>query len=135
MNQLIDRCKEYYYKLKDSHADIRSLAFVKLVILISFLPIIIYLAAWLYTIYAVHIGINAVHLVALLGELRQFVSVIFSTQTVTGILAYGVALIDKDHDGESDELDIKAHKDEVKQNIPTDTMQEESQGINVKELK
>lgn len=55
-----------------------------------------------------HVGINVTFLISLLSELRQFVSVIFSTQTVTGILAYGVALIDKDHDGESDELKNKA---------------------------
>lgn len=54
--------------------------------------------------YAMHVGINVTFLISLLSELRQFVSVIFSTQTVTGILAYGVALIDKDRDGESDEL-------------------------------
>ena len=55
-----------------------------------------------------HVGINVTFLISLLSELRQFVSVIFSTQTVTGILAYGVALIDKDHNGDSDELENKA---------------------------
>lgn len=104
MNQL----KDYYKRLKEAHVSIQSLVFVKIVILISFLPIGIYLSAWLYTVYAMHVGINVTFLISLLSELRQFVSVIFSTQTVTGILAYGVALIDKDHDGESDELKNRA---------------------------
>ncbi len=68
-----------------------------------------YLGVWLYAIYAMHVGMNVTILVSLLTELRLFVSVIFSTQTVAGVLAYGVALIDSDGNGESDELDIKAH--------------------------
>lgn len=110
MNQIFDKAKEYYGKLRDAHVNIRSLQFVKFVITTSFIPIFIYLVVWLYAIYAMHVGLNVNILVSLLTELRMFVSVIFSTQTVTGILAYGVALIDSDGDGESDELDIKAHK-------------------------
>lgn len=68
-----------------------------------------YLGVWLYAIYAMHVGLNVTILVSLLSELRLFVSVIFSTQTVAGVLAYGVALIDSDGNGESDELDTKAH--------------------------
>ena len=68
-----------------------------------------YLGVWLYAIYAMHVGLNVTILVSLLSELRLFVSVIFSTQTVAGVLAYGVALIDSDGNGESDELDAKAH--------------------------
>ena len=68
-----------------------------------------YLGVWLYAIYAMHVGLNVTILVSLLSELRLFVSVIFSTQTVAGVLAYGVALIDSDGNGESDELDSKAH--------------------------
>ena len=43
------------------------------------------------------------------GCMQSMQSVIFSTQTVAGVLAYGVALIDSDGNGESDELDTKAH--------------------------
>lgn len=110
MNQIFEKAKEYYGRLKDAHVNIQSLQFVKFVITTSFVPIFIYLVVWLYAIYAMHIGLNVNILVSLLTELRLFVSVIFSTQTVTGILAYGVALIDSDGNGESDELDTKAHK-------------------------
>lgn len=109
MNELFNRGKYYWERLRAAHVNIQSLQFVKFVIATSFIPIFIYLSVWLYAVYAMHIGLNVSILVALLTELRLFVSVIFSTQTVTGILAYGVALIDSDGNGESDELDIKAH--------------------------
>lgn len=107
---LFEKAKEYYGRLREAHVNIQSLQFVKFVITTSFVPIFIYLVVWLYAIYAMHIGLNVNILVSLLTELRLFVSVIFSTQTVTGLLAYGVALIDSDGNGESDELDLKAHK-------------------------
>lgn len=107
---IFEKAKEYYGRLRDAHVNIQSLQFVKFVITTSFVPIFIYLVVWLYAIYAMHIGLNVNILVSLLTELRLFVSVIFSTQTVTGLLAYGVALIDSDGNGESDELDLKAHK-------------------------
>ncbi len=37
-----------------------------------------------------HIGLNVSILLALFDEIRQFVAVMFSTQTVAGVLAYGV---------------------------------------------
>lgn len=109
MDSLFAKAREYWEKLKDSHGNIQSLQFVKFVITTSFVPIFVYLIVWLYAIYAMHVGLNVNILVSLLTELRLFVSVIFSTQTVTGLLAYGVALIDSDGNGESDELDSKAH--------------------------
>lgn len=109
MNELFNRGKYYWERLRAAHVNIQSLQFVKFVIATSFIPIFIYLSVWAYAVYAMHIGLNVSILVALLTELRLFVSVIFSTQTVTGILAYGVALIDSDGNGESDELDVKAH--------------------------
>lgn len=109
MDTIFSKAKEYWSRLRETHGNIRSLQFVKFVITTSFVPIFIYLIVWLYAIYAMHIGLNVNILVSLLTELRLFVSVIFSTQTVTGLLAYGVALIDSDGDGESDELDSKAH--------------------------
>lgn len=109
MDTIFSKAKEYWNRLRETHGNIRSLQFVKFVITTSFVPIFIYLIVWLYAIYAMHIGLNVNILVSLLTELRLFVSVIFSTQTVTGLLAYGVALIDSDGDGESDELDSKAH--------------------------
>lgn len=109
MNNIIDSIKGYYTKIKTAHINIKSLQFVKFVITTSFIPIFMYLGVWLYAIYAMHVGMNVTILVSLLSELRLFVSVIFSTQTVAGVLAYGVALIDSDGNGESDELDIKAH--------------------------
>jgi hypothetical protein len=116
MNSLFTKAREYWDKLKVSHGNIHSLQFVKFVITTSFIPIFIYLIVWLYAIYAMHIGLNVNILVSLLTELRLFVSVIFSTQTVTGLLAYGVALIDSDGNGESDELDAKAHAKQPQQN-------------------
>lgn len=110
MNELLKKGQEYWTRLRTAHVNIQSLQFVKFVIATSFVPIFIYLSVWLYAIYAMHIGLNVSILVALLTELRLFVSVIFSTQTVTGILAYGVALIDSDGNGESDELDLRAHQ-------------------------
>ena len=110
MNNLMDTIKGYYLKVKTAHINIKSLQFVKFVITTSFIPIFMYLGAWLYAIYAMHVGFNVTILISLLTELRLFVAVIFSTQTVAGVLAYGVALIDSDGDGESDELDTKAHK-------------------------
>lgn len=109
MDSLFAKAREYWDKLKESHGNIQSLQFVKFVITTSFVPIFVYLIVWLYAIYAMHVGLNVNILVSLLTELRLFVSVIFSTQTVTGLLAYGVALIDSDGNGESDELDSKAH--------------------------
>lgn len=109
MDSLFAKAREYWDKLRESHGNIQSLQFVKFVITTSFVPIFVYLIVWLYAIYAMHVGINVNILVSLLTELRLFVSVIFSTQTVTGLLAYGVALIDSDGNGESDELDSKAH--------------------------
>ena len=109
MDTIFSKAKEYWSRLRETHGNIRSLQFVKFVITTSFVPIFNYLIVWLYAIYAMHIGLNVNILVSLLTELRLFVSVIFSTQTVTGLLAYGVALIDSDGDGESDELDSKAH--------------------------
>ena len=109
MDTIFSKAKEYWSRLRETHGNIRSLQFVKFVITTSFVPIFIYLIVWLYAIYAMHIGLNVNILVSLLTELRLFVSVIFSTQTVTGLLAYGVALIDSDGDGESDELNSKAH--------------------------
>lgn len=109
MDTIFSKAKEYWSRLRETHGNIRSLQFVKFVITTSFVPIFIYLIVWLYAIYAMHIGLNVNILVSLLTELRLFVSVIFSTQTVTGLLAYGVALIDSDGDGESDELYSKAH--------------------------
>ena len=109
MGNLYTIAKDYYAKLKGAHIRIQSLQFVKFVITTSFIPIFMYLIVWLYTIYAMNIGLNVSILLALLTELRQFVAVIFSTQTVAGVLAYGVALIDSDGNGESDELDAKAH--------------------------
>ena len=129
MGSLIKTGKEYFYKLKDAHFNIQSLQFVKFVITMSFIPIFIYLAVWLYAIYAMHIGLQVQILVSLLTELRLFVSVIFSTQTVTGILAYGVALIDKDGDGESDELNEKAHKEALKNTLPRFSDSNESKGV------
>lgn len=117
MDTIFSKAKEYWSRLRETHGNIRSLQFVKFVITTSFVPIFIYLIVWLYAIYAMHIGLNVNILVSLLTELRLFVSVIFSTQTVTGLLAYGVALIDSDGDGESDELDSKAHARQ-QQNIP-----------------
>ena len=119
MNSLFAKAREYWDKLKESHGNIHSLQFVKFVITTSFIPIFIYLIVWLYAIYAMHIGLNVNILVSLLTELRLFVSVIFSTQTVTGLLAYGVALIDSDGNGESDELDAKAHARQSQQNNVT----------------
>lgn len=116
MDTIFSKAKEYWSRLRETHGNIRSLQFVKFVITTSFVPIFIYLIAWLYAIYAMHIGLNVNILVSLLTELRLFVSVIFSTQTVTGLLAYGVALIDSDGDGESDELDAKAHARQSQQN-------------------
>ena len=109
MDSLFAKAREYWDKLGESHGNIQSLQFVKFVITTSFVPIFVYLIVWLYAIYAMHVGLNVNILVSLLTELRLFVSVIFSTQTVTGLLAYGVALIDSDGNGESDELDSKAH--------------------------
>ena len=109
MNNIIDSIKGYYNRVKTAHLNIKSLQFVKFVITTSFIPIFLYLGVWLYAIYAMHVGLNVSILVSLLTELRLFVSVIFSTQTVAGVLAYGVALIDSNGDGESDELDSKAH--------------------------
>lgn len=109
MDSLFAKAREYWDKLRESHGNIQSLQFVKFVITTSFVPIFVYLIVWLYAIYAMHVGLNVHILVSLLTELRLFVSVIFSTQTVTGLLAYGVALIDSDGNGESDELDSKAH--------------------------
>lgn len=109
MDSLFAKAREYWDKLRESHGNIQSLQFVKFVITTSFVPIFVYLIVWLYAIYAMHVGLNVNILVSLLTELRLFVSVIFSTQTVTGLLAYGVALIDSDGNGESDELDSKAH--------------------------
>lgn len=109
MDSLFAKAREYWDKLRESHGNIQSLQFVKFVITTSFVPIFVYLIVWLYAIYAMHVGVNVNILVSLLTELRLFVSVIFSTQTVTGLLAYGVALIDSDGNGESDELDSKAH--------------------------
>ena len=117
MDTIFSKTKEYWSRLRETHGNIRSLQFVKFVITTSFVPIFIYLIVWLYAIYAMHIGLNVNILVSLLTELRLFVSVIFSTQTVTGLLAYGVALIDSDGDGESDELDSKAHARQ-QQSIP-----------------
>jgi len=116
MDSLFAKAREYWDKLKESHGNIQSLQFVKFVITTSFVPIFVYLIVWLYAIYAMHVGLNVNILVSLLTELRLFVSVIFSTQTVTGLLAYGVALIDSDGNGESDELDSKAHTRPV--NLP-----------------
>lgn len=116
MDTIFSKAKEYWSRLRETHGNIRSLQFVKFVITTSFVPIFIYLIVWLYAIYAMHIGLNVNILVSLLTELRLFVSVIFSTQTVTGLLAYGVALIDSDGDGESDELDAKAHARQSQQN-------------------
>lgn len=118
MDTIFSKAKEYWSRLRETHGNIRSLQFVKFVITTSFVPIFIYLIVWLYAIYAMHIGLNVNILVSLLTELRLFVSVIFSTQTVTGLLAYGVALIDSDGDGESDELDSKAHARQPQANIP-----------------
>ena len=109
MDNIIDSIKGYYNRVKTAHINIKSLQFVKFVITTSFIPIFMYLGVWLYAIYAMHVGLNVTILVSLLSELRLFVSVIFSTQTVAGVLAYGVALIDSDGNGESDELDTKAH--------------------------
>ena len=109
MDSLFAKAREYWDKLRETHGNIQSLQFVKFVITTSFVPIFVYLIVWLYAIYAMHVGLNVNILVSLLTELRLFVSVIFSTQTVTGLLAYGVALIDSDGNGESDELDSKAH--------------------------
>ena len=95
---MFQQLKDYYNRVKTAHVKIQSLQFVKFVITTSFVPIFMYL-----------IGLNVSILLALLTELRQFVAVIFSTQTVAGVLAYGVALIDSDGNGESDELDAKAH--------------------------
>ena len=106
---MFQQLKDYYHRVKTAHVKIQSLQFVKFVITTSFVPIFMYLIVWLYAIYAMHIGLNVSILLALLTELRQFVAVIFSTQTVAGVLAYGVALIDSDGNGESDELDAKAH--------------------------
>lgn len=116
MDSLFAKAREYWDKLRESHGNIQSLQFVKFVITTSFVPIFVYLIVWLYAIYAMHVGLNVNILVSLLTELRLFVSVIFSTQTVTGLLAYGVALIDSDGNGESDELDSKAHTRPV--NLP-----------------
>lgn len=116
MDTIFSKAKEYWSRLRETHGNIRSLQFVKFVITTSFIPIFIYLIVWLYAIYAMHIGLNVNILVSLLTELRLFVSVIFSTQTVTGLLAYGVALIDSDGNGESDELDTKAHARQPQQN-------------------
>lgn len=118
MDTIFSKAKEYWSRLRETHGNIRSLQFVKFVITTSFVPIFIYLIVWLYAIYAMHIGLNVNILVSLLTELRLFVSVIFSTQTVTGLLAYGVALIDSDGDGESDELDSKAHARQPQASIP-----------------
>ena len=109
MDSLFAKAREYWDKLRESHGNIQSLQFVKFVITTSFVPIFVYLIVWLYAIYAMHVGLDVNILVSLLTELRLFVSVIFSTQTVTGLLAYGVALIDSDGNGESDELDSTAH--------------------------
>lgn len=117
MDTIFSKAKEYWSRLRETHGNIRSLQFVKFVITTSFVPIFIYLIVWLYAIYAMHIGLNVNILVSLLTELRLFVSVIFSTQTVTGLLAYGVALIDSDGDGESDELDSKAHARQPQANM------------------
>lgn len=105
---MLNQLKEIYNKIKEAHVDIRSLRFVKFVILLSFIPIGLYLGAWLYALYGYSIGTNVTALIGILTELRQFVGVIFSTQVVSAVIAYGVALIDKDNDGESDELETKA---------------------------
>ena len=103
MSNLFNRVKALYAQIKAAKINIRSLLFLKLVVGISFIPIILYIAFWLW----VAIGFGNKELLGLLQDMRQFVATVFSTQVVAGVLAYGVALIDRDDDGESDDLQNK----------------------------
>ena len=103
MNNLITRAKTLYKQIKAAKINIRSLLFLKLVVGISFIPIILYIGFWL----KIALGGDK-ELLGLLQDMRQFVATVFSTQVVAGVLAYGVALIDKDNEGESDNMELKA---------------------------
>ncbi len=108
MNTIIEKAKSIYEQIKTADIYFRSLLFLKIVIGISFVPIILYIAFWLW----VALGIGDKELLGLLQDMRQFVATVFSTQVVAGVLAYGVALIDKDKDGESDSFELKAKENE-----------------------
>lgn len=89
---------------------IKSLAFLHFVLVVSFVPILLYIGVWAWI--AIW-GKGEPPLLALLQDLRLFVGTIFSTQVVAAVVAYGVALIDNNGDGEADEWENKAkEKDE-----------------------
>lgn len=105
---MIKRIKELYEKVKGARIGVGSLLFIKSVILISFLPIVMYICVWAW----MAVGRGEPPLLKMLEEMRLFVGTIFSTQVVAGVLAYGVAIVDKNGNGESDDLEGKVKGNE-----------------------
>lgn len=93
---------ELYQKIRCAKLKIKSLTFLYAVLAISIIPILLYLGFWVLAAMAAAAGTTNPALLALLGELRQFVGMIFSASVVGAVVAYGQALVDNDEDGQSD---------------------------------
>ncbi len=103
---MLERIKEVYAAIKGARIGVGSLLFIKLVILTSFIPVILYITVWAW----MALGKGEPPLLKMLEEMRLFVGTVFSTQVVAAVLAYGVALVDKNDNGESDDLEGKVKK-------------------------
>ncbi len=103
---MLARIKGLYATIKGAHIDVGSLLFIKLVILASFIPVVLYIFVWSW----MAVGKGEPPLLKMLEEMRLFVGTVFSTQVVAAVLAYGVALVDKNDNGESDDLEGKVKK-------------------------
>lgn len=104
--------RDWARDMAQARVRIKSLAFLHFVLVVSFVPILLYIGVWAWI--AIW-GKGEPPLLELLQDLRLFVGTIFSTQVVAAVVAYGVALIDNNADGEADEWQEKAkEKKEMK---------------------
>lgn len=77
-----------------------SLIFLRIVIGVSFTPVVFAVAMWAYVFYTHDESEWAFKMI---NTALSIIDHIWTAQVVAGVMAYGAALVDKDGNGESDE--------------------------------
>lgn len=99
----MNKIKDIINGIKHISIDARGIKYMEYVILISLLPVILYLGLWTWCA----VGHATPLAIQLLSELRSFVSVITSTTFVAAVLAYGRGLVDNNNDNIPDDWENK----------------------------
>lgn len=100
-----DRTVDIYRRVRYARMRIRSLTFLYAVLTLSFVPVVLYISVWAWV--AVW-GQGKPPLLEMLQELRKFIETVFSPAVLAAVTAYGIALVDSDDDGQSDQWQSKS---------------------------